>query len=342
MLVFRAVIAFAAITLLREAAGPRLVAAAAAEGLPRVEAMFAHDLATPTGRVALTWPQIFYDRANSELFLTADGFVRIFDASGMEIHRFGDDGSLGNVTRAVALSDGDVVVLTTLNGRRAYLRCDFRGELSAKFGLKGLPEGFSDFEPDDLVYRDGSLYFAERGRMRVVVTDPGGAYLRSYQLRDLVAATLSRDDERKPPPGMDAFNVDSHGNLLFTMSTLFAGAVVSPAGEARLFGSRGSRPGHFNIVGGITADEKGYLYVTDRLRSVVTVWDRELRPLGEFGYRGDDVWNLLTPYDIAVGNGLVYVAQAGNRGVKVFRVRVLEPPPDPPPAQEPKPGATAG
>ncbi|BDG05250.1 NHL repeat-containing protein [Anaeromyxobacter oryzae] len=319
------------------AVAPASAAAAQPPAQPTVEATFEHDLVTPTGLVRLTWPSISYDRENGEIFVAAEGFVRIFDASGMEVHRFGDDGSLGNVSRAVVLEDGAIVVLTTLNGRRAYFRCDFRGEPTEQFGLTGLPQELADFNPDQMVYRDGALYFAERGTMRVVVTDLSGAFRRSVALRDLVATAIVGDTDRKPPAGMDAFNVDGSGNLLFTMSTMFAAGVVSPAGEVRLFGSRGSRPGKFNIIGGIDADERGYVFVTDRLRSVVSVWDGQLRHLGDFGYRGDDPSNLLTPYEIAVGNGHVFVAQAGKRGVKVFRVRLVvpEPPKPPPPGPQP-------
>jgi len=300
--------------------------------LPRVEATYAHELSTPSGVVRLMWPSLAYDRAHDETFVVAEGFVRIFNSSGMEVHRFGDDGSLGYVTRAVALDEGEIVVLTTLNGRLAYLRCDFRGELIVQFGLTGLPEAFAQFEPDQLVHRAGKLYFAERGTMRVVVTDVTGAYRQSFRLNELVAAAVSGDVERRPSTGMEAFNVDAAGNLLFTMSTMFAAAVVSPAGELRLFGSRGSTPGRFNIVGGIDADENGNIFVTDRLRSVVSVWNADLRHLGDFGYRGESTSNLLAPYEIAAGNGKVIVAQAGNRGVKVFRVRFLEPEPAAPTA----------
>lgn len=291
--------------------------------LPRVD--YGYDLAMPDGVVSVLWPSLAYDRAHSELFVVAEGFVRIFDASGMEVHRFGDDGSLGQVMRAVVLDDGQIVVLTNLDGKRAYLRCDFRGEMIVRFGLTGVPDGFADFQPDQMVVRNDRLYFAERGSMRVVVTDTSGVYRQSFQLGDFVAAALPRDGERTTPGFFDAFNVDSKGNLLFTMSTLFAAAVASPSGEVRLFGKRGSRPGSFNIVGGIDADENGNFFVTDRLRSVVSVWSPDLRHLATFGYRGDGPMNLIAPYEIAVGNGKVFVAQGGRRGVKVFHVSFVAP-----------------
>lgn len=298
--------------------------------LPTLESTFEHDLATPEGVVNITWPSIAYDRAQDEIFMAAEGWVRIFDKTGMEVHRFGDDGSLGNISRVAVMEDGQIVVLTSRDGKKEYVRCDFRGDPLEKFELTGLPRAFADFDPDQLVYHDGRLYFAERGSMRVVVTDVMGGYRQSYNLRNIVAAALASagDTERKPPGAMDGFSVDRKGNILFTMSTMFQGAVFSPNGKLRLFGSRGSTPGKFNIIGGIDSDEEGNVYVTDRLRSVVSVWTADLRHLGDFGYRGGERWNLLTPFEIGVGNGRVFVAQAGNRGVKVFRVKIV-PPPEP-------------
>jgi hypothetical protein len=161
-----------------------------------------------------------------------------------------------------------------------------------------------------------------------------GAYRRAYDLRALVAAGVPPDSERKPAVAMDGFGVDANGNLLFTMSTMFAAGVVTVSGELRLFGVRGSTPGKFNNVGGIDADEDGNVYVTDRLRSVVSVWSPDLKHLGDFGYRGYGPSNLITPYGISVGKGgRVFVAQAGKRGVKVFRVKIVLP--EPPPATAP-------
>jgi hypothetical protein len=310
--------------------------------LPTVEASFEYDLASATGVVPLTWPAIAHDRGHDETFVVAEGFIRIFDASGMEVHRFGDDGSLGQIQRVVALESGDLIVLSLRGGRHELVRCDFRGDPIEPLPIRNLPSQLTGFDPDLVVSRNGKLYLAERGSMRVVVTDPNGVVVQWYPLRELVMARLPPDAEIRAPPLMDGFNVDVQGNLLVTMSMLFGGAVVSPSREVRMFGTRGSRPGKFNIIGGIDTDEAGNVYVTDRLRSVVSVWDPELHHLGDFGYRGAEPWNLLTPYEIAVGNGRVYVAQAGMRGVKVFRVRIVDPPPPPPAGAAPRLGTRAG
>lgn len=292
-----------------------------------VVATFEHDLSTATGVLPVTWASLAHDRARAETYVVAEGLVRIFNDAGMEVHCFGDDGALGAIMRVAVLEDGAIVVLSALDGKRVLFRCDYRGELVARLALTGLPDGLSDFEPDQLVHRGGRLYLAERGTMRVVVTDTDGAYRQSFQLRALVEAARRGDADQRTGTSLDGFGVDPAGNLLFTMSTMFAAAVVTPSGELRLFGTRGSTPGRFNNVGAIDADEAGNLYVTDRLRSVVSVWSPELRHLGEFGYRGPGTSNLLTPYELAVGNGKVIVAQAGRRGVRVFRVRFDTPAP---------------
>lgn len=306
------------------------------ETLPTLVVQREHELSSATGLVALTWPNVTYNHTRDETFVVAEGFVRIFNSVGMEMFRFGDDGSLGWVTRVAVLEDGTIIALSNLNGRRAYLRCDYRGELITRFGLVNLPVPFADFEPDSLLYRNGRLYFAERPRMRVVATDVDGTYRQSWDLAGILASALRSDPERKPANSMDGFGVDSKGNLLFTMSVMFSAGVVSPSGELRLFGTRGSTPGRFNNVGGIDADEDGNVYVVDRLRAVVSVWSPDLRHIGEWGYRGYGGTNLITPYEIAVGNGRVFVAQAGNRGVKAFRVRFADPAEaNPPPALPP-------
>jgi outer membrane protein OmpA-like peptidoglycan-associated protein len=310
--------------------------AAATALLPTLVVQPEHDLSTARGVVPLTWPSVTYDRERGEAYVVAEGFVRIFNSAGMETFRFGDDGSLGFVQRVVVLEDGQIIALSKLGSDIAFLRCDYRGELIARFGLIGLPPAFATFSPDTVVYRNHHLYFAERPAMRVVVTDVDGTYRQSYDLAGLVARAVRDDPDRKAATSMDGFGVDGHGNMLFTMSIMFAAGVATPSGEVRLFGTRGSTPGRFNNVGGIDADEEGYIYVTDRLRAVVSVWSPDLRHVGEFGYRGYGVSNLIVPYDISVGGGRVFVAQAGKRGVKVYRVS-LAAPPEPPVVTPPQP-----
>jgi hypothetical protein len=297
-----------------------LALAAGTNAVPVRAPVHLYDLAATTGRVPSTWARLVYDRAHHELFVVDEGFVRVFNEAGMEVHRFGDDGELGIVSGLAVLEDGTMIALSsTLDGRRMLVRCNFRGERIEELTLRGLPRELEgSFVPDVLVHSRDGLYLAELRTMRVVVVDEAGTYRRWVSLAKL----LKTDPKKDADAEIAGFDVDPSGDLLFTMPMLFAAFVVSPAGEVRSFGSRGSTPGKFNIAGAIAADENGNFLVTDRLRSVLMVFDRELRFRGEFGYRGDGWDNLVVPYHLAVGNGMVFVAQAGDRGVRAFKVEI--------------------
>jgi len=124
---------------------------------------------------------------------------------------------------------------------------------------------------------------------------------------------------------MNGFWVDAQGRFVFTMPYAFTAFVMSPSGELTQFGSRGSAPGKFNVVGAVATDEQGNLFILDRLRSVVLVFDPNFKFVYEFGYRGEGPTSLIAPYDLAVGNGKVFVSQARDRGVKVFRYGPVAP-----------------
>ena len=289
------------------AAGPARAAA------PEI-ASFLYLLASPTGVVHSTWAGVTYDRAHDETFVVGDGTARIFDRSGMEVYRFGRDDALGTIIRVAPLPDGDLVVISWLEGRRTLSRCDYRGQLLERIELKGIPpEVPRPFDPDTVEALGDALYFAETSGGRVLVTDLGGEYRAYYDLPAL--AKLPRKSE-----GVGGVSVAADGQLLFTIPTLYSAFVVTPGGAVRQFGVKGSRPGRFNIVGKMVSDEQGNLFLIDRLRCVVMVFDRDLKFLAEFGYRGPNPGNMAGPFDVAVGNGKLFVSQARNIGVKVYKL----------------------
>jgi len=296
---------------------------------PTLTSTYLHHLSSSTGAVPSSWASLTYDRRNDEVFVASEGIVRVFGKNGMEIYTFGGDGDLGYVMGVAVLEDDDLVVLASTSGKRSLVHCNFRGEPISEIVPTGLPANVpKPFEPEAIAYHDGKLYLALLGAKMVLVTDVAGAFKASYRVPDLVKGSPletarggDKGGEKKSPNYfIGAFSVDDGGNLLFTMPTLFFACIVSPTGEVKVFGTRGSAPGKFNIVGKMVADESGNYFLTDKLRSVVMVFDKDLRFVGEFGYRGDNPENLVAPFDIAVGNGKVFVAQAGNRGVSVFKV----------------------
>ena len=124
---------------------------------------------------------------------------------------------------------------------------------------------------------------------------------------------------------LNGFTVDDQGNMFFTVPVLFSAYKLSVDGEMTEFGRSGSGRGKFGVAAGIATDEMGYVYVSDRLRCVVMVFDRDLQFQTEFGYRGNQPSNLIVPDDLAIdSSGNVYVGQAANRGVSVFRIAYEE------------------
>ena len=72
---------------------------------------------------------------------------------------------------------------------------------------------------------------------------------------------------------------------------------------------------------GIVADDRGYIYVADRLKSAVIIFDKNFKFLHEFGYRGRKSYNLIAPNDLDLDNqGRLYVSQLASIGVSVFNV----------------------
>jgi hypothetical protein len=281
--------------------------------VPAAEPQFLFNIATSGGASESTWASLAYDRKHDELFVVTGGLVRVFNAAAMESYTLGGDGDLGSAERLALLENGDILLLTSVGGRRAIVRCDFRGERLGSFEVKSLPAAFAGFEADRIQVQGDKVFLVQMGLMRVVVTDFLGQVERAFDLARLV---LEKDPTIKT--GMNGFWADPQGNFVFTMPYAFTAFVMSPSGELRQFGTRGSAPGKFNIVGSVAADEQGNLFILDRLRSVVMVFDPKLRFVLEFGYRGDGPSNLIAPYDVVVGNGKVFVSQARDRGVKVF------------------------
>ncbi len=314
---------------------PTLLATAAAAALasawPGGAAAFAlthsYRLSTLTGAVRTSWAGLSYDRAHRELYVLAGGLVHVFNDAGMEIYRFGDDEALGNILGIAALEDGDLVALTYAGTDWKLVRVDFRGAPLADVALTGLPAELAGrFHPSALVAARSQLYLADLAEMKVLVLRPDGAVLALHDLSQFGepdprdgGRDLPVDDTRRGM--MNGFGVGPSGDLLFTVATKFKAYVVAPDGKARSFGQPGGSPGKFGIVAGIGEDEDGRIYVADTLKAVVLVFDRDLHFVGEWGYAGRSADRLLGPRQVAVGEGKVYVAQNGRRGVSVFTVR---------------------
>jgi hypothetical protein len=241
----------------------------------------------------------------------------------MEVYRFTADAALGLVTDLAVEPSGDLLVLSQARqeGTRRQVslltRCDYRGEPQERVEFRYWPEPYRNLPVHRLFLREGRLLLVNVPRMLVVEATIEGVFLRGWDLGE----PLGIDEADRPNVQIEGLSVDGAGNLLVTVPVLFRAFVVSPEGEARAFGSPGSAPGRFGNLGGIVADDRGRVFVADKLRNVVMVFDETLQFLEEFGYRGNRPENLRGPSQLAVGEGgALYITQRGGQGVSVFTV----------------------
>lgn len=284
---------------------------------------YLYSLANFHGKVPYNEVRVRVDRARNEVYVVERGIVRVFNENGMEIFWFGDNPDLESIYDLAVDEKGDLFLLSfdlSHSGALKYylIRCNYRGDAKEKLTVTGIPTEFSRFFPNYMLYRDGKFLFLSSSKMQVIVTDRNGVFQKGYNLLDI----LGIPEKDRPNTEIFGFNLDSDGNMLFTVPVLFRAYVVSPDGKLTgAFGKAGSAPGLFGIVSGIAMDDQGNYLVVERLRGVVMVFDQEFRFLKEFGYRGDKPGSLIQPSEVAVGDaGKLYVTQVRNRGVSVFSV----------------------
>ncbi|MBI5443753.1 MAG: hypothetical protein HY900_21400 [Deltaproteobacteria bacterium] len=289
---------------------------------------FLYNLAGFTGPILFSGVRVAVDEKTREVYVCdpTQGSVILLNEQGMEVFRFGDDERLGQVYDVAVQDDGTILLLSYFPSERglndrdfSIVRCNFRGEPVGRIEVTGLPEGFEGFGPSRLVLRDGVIYLASEGSMRVVAADGQGCVQRSWNL----PALLEMTEQEVGDTGLGGFAVAADGSLLFTVPATAKAYRLPPAGALESFGRRGSAPGRFGVINGIGADAQGTVYVVDTLRCVVLAFDRALKFVTEFGRRGLGPGGLVAPFGLAVASwGRVYVSQNARRGVSVFQVAV--------------------
>ena len=284
-----------------------------------VEVSFLYRLSDFSGPIPFHWATVHTDTERNEIYVVDphERDVRVFNDSGMEVFRFGDDGTLGSVHDVAVEKGGDILVISRRAGRTSLIVCNFRGEPGSELNVKNLPPDFIPFSPENIAYRDGRVYLLDRQALKIVVIDEKGLFRQGYD----VGAILGISKGKRAETEIAGFSIDGQGNILFTIPVKFAAYKLSPDGTIQSFGRPGSAPGKFGVVGDIVADEASYYYVADRLRSVVMIFDRDFRFIREFGYRGARPMNLIGPRHLVLDpKGRLYVSQLRYKGVSVFKI----------------------
>jgi hypothetical protein len=315
--------------IMKNIAGISLICLPLAMSIPAqadVQANFQYILSDFSGPVSSQWAKVAADLDRGEIYAfdPHENEVRIFNDQGMEIFSFGEDGQVNGAADLAVAEDGAIYVLTSVFTSKPITRLNYRGEPVAEVELKNLPEELRGFQPSQMEYARGSLYLLDAGNLKVLVTDTDGLFQAVYDMRgQFEALAAEQDPEKKKGLDIDisGFSVDNAGTVYLTTPSLFTAFRLKAGGMLESFGKAGSGPGKFGVVAGIAADNDGNIFVSDRLRSVVMVFDKSFNFLSEFGYRGYGPDNLVVPNDVVLdNNGKVYVAQGAGKGVSCFRI----------------------
>jgi len=282
-----------------------------------VRGSYIYTLSGFTGAIRQDWSRIAVDRERGEVYALYQNMARIFNDSGMEVYRFGEDLDVGQILDVAVDERGDVLLLTYRDQVTTIVRCDYRGRAIAEIALTGFPTALRDFAPNRMAYRNGLLYLASTMGLIAAVTDRDGRFTRAYDLFRL----LELEEKDRGATELAGFSVDADGNILFTVPVMFRAFVLAPDGSIAAFGKPGSAPGGFNIVGGIARDRKGNIVVIDRLKASVLVFDKTFKFVTQFASYGRKPSQLVFPDDLAIGtDDRIYVTQSGKKGISVFKL----------------------
>ena len=291
--------------------------AASAQGLPKYE----YNLADFTGDLPLLGAGVYLDPQRDEAYVLQGGLVRVFGPTGMEIYSFPLDEAYGGASSMAIDDTGDLFFLghgavDGAGGPGYYLvRCDFRGEIQERIVPTELTEAMQSFAPSGLSYAGGRFYLLDAKALQIAVLDPRGAVQRFVDAGKLIGL----EPEVLENAALGGFAVDAQGTMVFSVPLDFAVYSLASNGDLRRFGKAGAKPGQFGVVGAVAVDADGDIYVADKLRSVVMIFDRDTQFMGEFGGHSARPDSISTPVGVAVSpRGRLYVSQMRKRGVSVF------------------------
>lgn len=212
----------------------------------------------------------------------------------------------------------DVLVLN--RSERPVMKFDASGEFLDSWG-----EGYFSDRPHGLgIGPEGNVYCTDDGNHTVRKFAPDGEHLltlgtenessetghrHSSDILERVASIERSAGPFNGPTGVtvldsgETFVADGYGNARVH--------AFDPAGELRRsWGAPGAEPGQFRLPHSIQHDDANRLWVTDRENSRIQIFDTD----GQFIEEWTD---LISPTDVAIDDGTVYVSELCKR-VSVF------------------------
>lgn len=318
-----------------------LVSSLSASAGPVKDVSYLYKLSTFTGTAPVgQWPKLRLDRENSEIYALSGDDIKVFDKNGMEIYQIGlvDDDAQAKeqlfITDAAVKKNGDILYLTQAYDKGKILSslvvANFRGDPKSRLELKNFPPDLSDFQADRMLDLNGLVYLANLSEMRIAVIDEEGSFQRAYEIKPLLRKNRSEESSRSMKKfttiaeddlEMGDFTVDKGGNIAFTIPAAGSAYRLTPDLQLEIISKRGSGAGKFGIPAAIAADARGNYLVSDVLRSVVMVFDKDLRYIDAFGGRFNGDASIVAPRGLVIDwNDRVYVSQVESMGVSVFQL----------------------
>lgn len=283
-----------------------------------INASYLFNLSDFDGIIPYNAARTFVDEVRGEVYVATSGGLDIYNPSGMLTFHVDYDRELGGVYDAAVDDSGNILLLTNKKGDYGIVTCNYRGEPLSSVALRHVPPEFTEVRPGRMIVRHGEIYLIDQGGMLVVVVNTDGEFVRAY---DLGALMLVSDDHRADA-GVEGFTIDREGHMLFVSSSFGKAYRGTMDGVISAFGRRGSSAGKFGVPGGIASDRNGNLLITDKLRGVTMIYDKDFRFIKEFGFRGTRPGNVIVPNEISVDplRNRVYVSQMRRRGVNIYQL----------------------
>ena len=173
----------------------------------------------------------------------------------------------------------------------------------------GRDAGFE--RPTGVVAADDRVYVVDTLASRIVSVSAEGKVIGSFGTRGGAPGQLNF-------PTNIARMAD--GRLVVTDSMNFRMQTFTPDGRfLRTFGQLGDGAGDFNKPKGVAVDSDGHVYVVEGLHDTVQIFGDDGRFLLAFGESGAGDGQFWLPAGIAIHDDFIYVADAANRRVQVFK-----------------------
>jgi len=254
--------------------------------------------------------KLYIDRQQGELYVGSKSKeIIIINEDGIAVFKIplANSPQIFSVTKDGNIYLSDAGEINILNYRGEYLR---------KFDLSSVPD-FTLLSIQSLhIDENGYIYIGDGRLSRIIVFDSAGKFLFQFGKKGsnegefLNAKAITTDSERFYLLDPALFRVSVYnkkdGKFLF------------------MFGIISSLFGGFSMPTNIDTDGER-LFVVDTNRFVVIIFDRNGKPIAEFGGAGRNPENLSWPSDVKIGeNGKIYVCDTGNARVQVYELIMPE------------------